>query len=766
MPAAATTLKTIGLAGGFLVGSIVVGALIARFGLLDGLDPARPGETATSPDPGTDTPSAAVASSEPPAALAVEPPRKEDNVSVDEAPQGSPVSTATLPVGADDDADEPRDSDALLSGSVASADLLQRADELILEGSYSTALRLLRTLAATVTGDTQQTVRLRIGLCCELVGDLSPAQQQYDLAGQGNLRQVREHALLGKIRCWMASNRNTVAEALYQSLTASHGPGTSRLGDCWHLLAQSVAADLFRTGTENDLDETRLFHSRPSTPVLEILQAVRSADDERVPPPTLFSTEQIDVVRRLGERPQELFLTADLSPRPIADCLAALAKSGGWEVGISELASSQLMGHRRALKFVDLDAAFVLDALLSGANLSWSVEGNRLKIVDSSELSPAERDARHRQRAERALRAAIAAAPDHAWVSHAYLAIGRLAALEERYPEALRYHEQALSLFPDAECRIELLINQGKLLLQLGERDAALERFYAAADSATGHPLRPTAFLYIGRLQLENNRPDRAKPELMRALALCQDGPYEDIAACLLASALLMDRNPHGANAVLMKRRTALAAGDCVDQAAFLSALARYRATVSESYRQRMARDVVEAVAHADPGAMFGGHWWVLCVEALDAVGMAHEARRMRNECLTHTAPFPLRDQLLLTAAQEHVQASTGDEILQAMQSLAREDQSRLPDQTRLIAADNAFQEGNTDRALRLCTELVRDTTVPDDIRRNSLRLMGRIFQNRGDFHAAVACFAGTLPTDDMLAVPTMSDHASPGVER
>jgi tetratricopeptide (TPR) repeat protein len=344
------------------------------------------------------------------------------------------------------------------------------------------------------------------------------------------------------------------------------------------------------------------------------------------------------------------------------------------------------------------------------------------------------------------LQQALTRAPSHRWACHACVALARLAAIANQSHEALRLSQQAVDQFPRAECRAEIWLNRGKLLLTSGDRDEALRAFYLAVDSVDSHPLKPIGYLYVGRLHLENGDSDKAIPALMRALALAEKTPLEPAAACMLSSAFLLDRNPHGANAILMKRRNLLSGGPLSDQAAMLSALARFDGAVEPDRRRHEAAGLVESLAHVQPGAMFGGHWWCLVVDGYRKTGMTHEADRLRDECLRRTPHFPLRDQLLLSAIESRVRSASEPRADDALRVFANLQTVGVRDDVRLLDARTAYRNGLHDAALERCEKLVRDAAASDEARREALRLMGRIYQGREDYKSAVSCYAGMLP--------------------
>ncbi|MFV0446831.1 MAG: hypothetical protein ACK5Q5_24935, partial [Planctomycetaceae bacterium] len=453
------------------------------------------------------------------------------------------------------------------------------------------------------------------------------------------------------------------------------------------------------------------------------------------------------VTQRIGDQPEGLFVHVQCDQEPVTNLLLEVAKAGGWELHAEASLAQLLQLRRQRWRTEDVDAATWLDAILSGCDAWWRCQEGRLEIVSNGKSAPAELKAYQQAQTQRALQQAVLHAPEHRWSAYTYLAWGRLSAATGQLAEALRLCEQGLASGTRVDCDVELLLNSARLQWGLGDRDAALRLLYRAVDVRPAHPFHAAAYLSIARLQLENGLPARAIPEAMRGLACCADSPLEPVAACLLASAHLLDGNPHGANAVLMKHRQTFREVQYRDAAALLSALSRFRATSDVDERRRVAAQLMEAVAHTDPQTLYGGHWWVLSIEALDATGLTAEANRQRRECLTTTPRFPLRDRLLLTTAREEL-ADRSISSRPVFDLLAHGTDAAVRADVLWANADVQFHGHQTEEALRACQELVRSEGTSDELRRKALRMMGVIYQQRQDYQSAVMCFAGTLPTD------------------
>ncbi|MCA9052969.1 MAG: tetratricopeptide repeat protein, partial [Planctomycetaceae bacterium] len=551
--------------------------------------------------------------------------------------------------------DSPRDESLRcpapdVASSVSATGQLDLVDQRMLAGSYASALRLLEQLRAASQARDLSQYMLRIGHCHEAIGKWDSAIAGYDEAARTTTSpDLQVQAVIGKVRCWTQTGRSELAIAALYQLALGQSSSSSRVtGEVWHLLGNTLAQSYAGPSAgRTSLDDQELFGTAPRSNTADFIAALndpsiaRSLNEGRRQAPA-------ELLQRLGDSPPEVFVRVSFVRTPVTQILSWLSATAGWEVRASSDLSRTLAGRVQSWHVDAMDAATLLDAVLSGLDVGWTWGENVLTLWSIGGGPEAVVERFRREQTHRALQQAATQAPDHRWCCHTYLNLGRLAAESGQLAEALRLHELGLGAVQSPECELELLLNASRLRLRLGERTAALQSAYRSVDISGTHPLRSLGYLLVGRLLLENGESRSAVPELVRGLALCEGTPLESRAACLLASAYLLAGNPHGANAVLMKRGPMLRGGAERDVAAFLSALSRYDAAATVEERGRAAPSLMESVSHIDPAAQYGGHWWTLCSRALDETGLTEEAKVLRNRCLTSAPRFPLRDKILL----------------------------------------------------------------------------------------------------------------------
>ncbi|QDU40214.1 photosystem I assembly protein Ycf3 [Maioricimonas rarisocia] len=628
----------------------------------------------------------------------------------------------------------------------AVANMLQRADEHLVETSYAVALRMYQELLPRTSGAVNIHVRFRLALCAEVLDDTSTALEQYQTVVSANADPVLTRlARLGQVRIWESNDRLDVAiAALYREIVTQSdaAPSSAGIDEALHQLGHCLSRRAATGITADPLDPAHLITPRPVVMPAELLALTRQSNAGKVPQ----RPEELTVTQRLAPFAESVFLKVRYHQRSVADVFRAMVTASGWAPEVTPDAVARMVGRSISIDAPELSLAFLLDSTLEPFGLAWKLTGNRIVVFEPQDVTSPEELQRRRIVAARALQYAVTNAPDHSWSSVSYMMLGELAASSGHAADALRIFRQATRLFPRSTSITEAWFNLGKVQLQLGDHEGALETFYQAVDNVETHPMERIAYLHIGRILLERDEARKAVMPLRRALALNEGTDQEAVAAMMLSSAYLMLGNPRGANSVLMSRRDLLRDRDVRDQAAFLASLIRYRAAGDPLIRQREAVTLITALTHADPAAMFGGHWWILVGEAFRDVGMAVEEVSLYEHCVRTTYRFPLRDQILLILAERRLQQGNSIDTKQLLEALSTDSLLDASHVAEIMLAEVAFSAGDPQLTIDRCGMLLDRDNLPEAVRPQVLRLMGRAYQAQGDHQSAIYCFSGLVP--------------------
>lgn len=635
---------------------------------------------------------------------------------------------------------------------------MKHVNLLMREGHFSAALEILQTLANEPQSGIKSEIYLHKALCLEAIGNANDALADYRrVIAISTNRFEFEAALLGQTRIWYKTGRSELAtSSLYRTLLEVPSSFSDRdQNQIPHRLATYLSGQLSNSTKSGELSSLQddllpipmdILHPEQ---LLDEWSKRRTAHDANTDDPI---PEGVSVTHRFSSLPDEIFLSLRTERLSALELLYRITQATGWNVDLSESARDRLQEHTLDPECSDLSLALILDALLDQYQLVWRVSGEKLVVSDRSELSTGDVFRFRLDAARRTLRFACTSAPQQAGAAASFMELGRIAAMEGNLEAAIHHYQQSIDLFPQSEHVSQAWFNLGKLSLRMGNRQQALDEFLRAADIMTGHPLEPAAYLYVGRIHLENDAARQAVMPLTRGLALSEGTEYEPIMAMMLSSAFYMLENLRGANDVLMTHRESLDVPGVRDQAAFLASMIRYQATHEERYRTREGATLIRALTNLELKDLFGGHWWYFVGMAYRETGLVSEALAVFSDCVNRMQPFPLQSRMRsLMLAERSGTALPVSDAQSAMPGSPSSFESLMK------VATESFHGEQYEQTLVSCRKLMEMPEVPEEIRRQALGLMGRVYQLRGEHHQAIVCFTGVLPETEDVSDPVRS---------
>jgi tetratricopeptide (TPR) repeat protein len=616
---------------------------------------------------------------------------------------------------------------------------IELAEELMRDGAYSAAKIRLEHVVATAEPAVAMRAKLLWGGCAELSADLAGAKSAYDEVAAGS-EELHRAAVLGRARILLRTGDAAgAADLLNHELLELNQVDV--VGDVLHLLGQSLAEQLrVAAGRVDPLQDDALFFVAPTLNVEQLI--ARSRTDESAPP-TFVPDTAFEVAP--GDSPEQWIVTLRGDRLSVRGLVGQLAERSGHAVQWDDAALPRVEGRTLRVDVAGVDLAVVVDAVLAASGLAVRASGPTWSVVSQTQLTEDEFRQMLRERTRRMLAVAQSQAPDHSWLALTHLRVAQLAAADGQLKAALDLHRQAEAALTDRGV-VETLLNEGKLQLRLGERGSAIKTLYRCVDAGEMHPLRPTAYLYLGRIQLETNAPAEAISPLQRALQLTRDTDREPLTRVLLASALILKGDLPGASSILSTNRAAIAASDMRDAAAFLDAYARYKGEQNELQRVRGATHLIDSLVRLDPTKLFGDHWWSLATGSFRAVGLTPEADRLEQAAVQHLAPSSLKEQMTLRLLEDRLNLVAASQLPQVVSSYQSQPRTAADRTVWLAIAETEFRRGLHDAAITHCREFLQQPALTDDDRRMGLRLLGRIHQARGEHKEALQCFVGVLP--------------------
>ena len=670
---------------------------------------------------------------------------------------------------------------------------LARVDTLILAGNYPFAAQLLEEFEGLSSGLVTTQIRFRRGLCAELLGDPQRALIHYrSLAETHHSTVISDAATLASARTLIERGHRDVGNAMLLRLLLNRERSMRRdlRGDVVHTLA----AGLLPVAERDSLLQESQWLTVVRNPTPEELLGSWSKLGPDGSPPKKRDTLN---VRRLTSSPPGILVTMQFSALDITQILSKLASELNWSFTADGVASRMVHNRTLAVDFEELPLDVVLDALLIPHGVRWKYDRQQLSIDAApirnpdviatgegqsvSEVQPNRASEQDRFRvADRFLQLAVNVAPEHPSAPLSYVLLGTTAAKMGDVETAITFFNMSIDLFPRSPSVGVATFNLGKACLNQGQRREALKHFFRTIDNVAGLETDAVAYLYIGRILLENDTPRDAISPLMHGLSVVEGTEYEAPAALLLSAAYLLNGNAIAANSVLLEHRPAFEARakhsrtaevrvrQMAQQAAFLSSLARFWGTQG-TQRIREGRALLAALTHVKVDTMFGRHSAFLVGVAFAAVGLSSEQDAIFRQSLAEPHGFPLQQRMrsLLTgqiAVEDSLQPEISTERVASEAAAPGETaparaQPTPTERTALSRAEAAYRDGKYDEVLQSCHKLLRisqatDTATTNDpmpeqtrqFRKTTLRLMGLVYQTKGQHEQAVRCFAGIPP--------------------
>lgn len=633
-------------------------------------------------------------------------------------------------------------------------------EQYFLEGNATAAMRALEWVARFQDRTQDTLLHYRLGVCAESLGDYERALAEHGTAAATAIDETQGCLCqLGQARAWRSLNQNEMAIQILSRLwlTVDRDDRSRHLaGLTAYLLAEALAshsvqdrslplwhdAALLMPSWQFDL-----FHVPPGQPP----QSETQLDLRPIP-----LAEGVRITEDNQENPEQSLIEARLPRIKLTQLVDTLARVAGCKLVWSGPAKQSASARTAELCLRRATVALCLDALLAPADLVWRHSGAEIRIATAGELDPSECQQLRQQAAQRALQHATLEFPDFPLAPPALVTLGNLTQRDGQFDDALRCYDQVLRQHPRSPVKADASFNRAKLLLALGRDEEALQSFWHVIDAGAGPVPGAVAYLYVGRMLLEAEEPRRAIAPLIRAAQWTRKSDVRAQAVLTLAAAYLLHDNPASANQVLLDYRADFASEPASGQAAFLSALARYRAAANPTRREPQATALLNAAAQADPAAFFGRFGWYLCGAAFEELQLPERAKDIYTRGLADNPKLPYREAMTFRLACAHAATGDRDAAQRLLSELANGGRPQWRREAGFRLGALQLEAGSPADALHTARTLLAQCTTQDEKVR-ALRLLGSIYQRLGDHASAALCFAGSNPDAE-----TPHDASSP----
>jgi tetratricopeptide (TPR) repeat protein len=204
----------------------------------------------------------------------------------------------------------------------------------------------------------------------------------------------------------------------------------------------------------------------------------------------------------------------------------------------------------------------------------------------------------------------------------------------------------------------------------------------------------------------------------------------------------LLTNNPRAANAVLLEARPQVIQEPYRPLAAFLDSLAHYRAAVNPKQAQREAGELLAALLAVREDRALGPVGQLLRGHAYRELGMGEQMAAIYEKAVPETAGSVAAE--MTYRLGEYALADDRERARQLFLSIVKMKSPKWANLAQLRLAEIALLQKKPQECLQRC-QLVLQAQPAADVT-STLKLMGRAFDQLGDYRQAARCFAGQLP--------------------
>ncbi len=655
------------------------------------------------------------------------------------------------------------DTEKLVSRqSLVDLQALNIGDQLLTGGNFIGAHQHYLKLQASITGQFDASVLVRIALSAEMAGLLDNAETFYRETVQWDhaTRIQKAWALLGTARVWRKQGRIDEAAALLSELSLLYGtenyPEQLRL-PVLRLLSETLQ-DQFDNEYDTDvLPNRRLakylqYHASPV--VLESVLAANLRISE--PPVPLTSDGQIEVLQNPLNDLSLVLVDARLPFISLQKLVRDLSEATEIEIQLSEKARTAIAGRSVQLDSESIPVPTLLDQTFGPLGLIWEKTDRGLRIVDVHEVPVRNAASYALERIQRTLDRFQLQSGAVAERAAVLMHDANICMLRGQVQQAGDKLVAARDLKPVSELSAKLFFNTGFHALLSKQEDFALDQFYRALDQTLESGMQAAAYCQISQLELNLGRPDKSIAAATRSLRLSDDSDLSAQSLMVMAKANLVEADPYTANKALFDNRQFVTDPSQQRMATLLSSYAQYQVVRPQVGLQNQGERLVLSLVALEPKdtADFLDHL---------IVGRAYYDVGFRTKALNHlqiastlvSSPY-WRDRIGYELAEVQYLAGDYAASYATLSQIKRTQVDGLYLGIELLRSKALRKLGQPIPALELTRELL-SKAESEDMKIQVLRTMGEVFQQLSEHRSAALCFAGLLPDDKAFQQATQA---------
>jgi lipopolysaccharide biosynthesis regulator YciM len=231
---------------------------------------------------------------------------------------------------------------------------------------------------------------------------------------------------------------------------------------------------------------------------------------------------------------------------------------------------------------------------------------------------------------------------------------------------------------------------------------------------------------------------------------LAQIDEQRRLAALTLARAYLISNQPLSANQVLFDNRDSFAGSTLESSAAVVGCLARYLGTSEQSSKTSEGNRLLSAIAMAHPNQYEHFLDIYIAARAWLELGFREKAIEMLTLAADTTNISAWRRQFLFELGVQLVFSNQQDRAMSVFEFIVTGEEDEWLNRSLVQLGSLYAQAKRYEDTIQIGERLMKQP-IDENLRLQTLQLMGKAYRELGQHHTAAICFAGMWPTNSEL---------------
>ena len=631
------------------------------------------------------------------------------------------------------------------------AALLDRGDSKAADGDFLNARKDYEN-SVKMAGAPSASMHIRIGFCSEQIGDSNRALAAYrEVIAKGD-SPLADFAALSQARVWALVDNPVMAFEIAAPLALGpnyEAEASKQVAEEAQLLACYLRTRQACESEPRDLlnDRGLAFPTPPNNPQDQwrLLRACETASNT----PAAKVGDVLRMVQRTTDGLDGHYIEGSIIDAPVAEALETLVGLAGRNLRIAP-AARQVLAERKITQAVPenrLDR--VLTAFCERYGLIWQEESNEVAVMEPGEL-PLPQLIDYRKRAAKAsIDDYLAAKGTHYAANHLKLLGGNLAFLTGDMQGAASRYESLRKLGPNRTLNAAAMFNLAKTQLEIGDRQRAMARFYDAIDAEISEYMGP-CYLYVGRMQLEDDHVNESIQAFHRALAHSSNSEQRRKTTLCLAIAQMTSNNPFAAAKLLYDQRGQFEKSPDEIPYVFIAALANSLISKDLKLRHEL-KQLAGLCSYVSPDSFFGATGYRPMALAYDKLELLDDWKGIILKALDEPSLKGSKHIYLAQLGEIHRRSGDLEQAVKYLQASKEHKDPKWRSEVREKIIRVSF-EGRLDDLCISESLLALKEDHSETSRQDILRMLGKVYERKGNRRLAVRCFAGVEPDEEAPA--------------